>query len=122
MKSIIAFDIDHTLQISNGDITLQQIMRLKKEGHILGLCGNWGLVTSIIDEWENLFSFIGAIGITKILFLSQLKRYVKAERYIFIGNDPKYYGESDDITSAKMASWEFYRENQFDELFESLKG
>src|SRR3989442_12648112 len=33
-----------------------------RDGHIVGICGNWGAVTRFVGGWHNLFSFIGPVG------------------------------------------------------------
>jgi hypothetical protein len=39
---LYAFDVDDTLEISNGPVCLADMQALRNSGHIIGLCGNWG--------------------------------------------------------------------------------
>lgn len=43
MKGIIAFDVDGTLEISNGRIPIKHLFDLKEAGFIVGVVGNWKL-------------------------------------------------------------------------------
>lgn len=107
--NLYLFDVDGTLEISNGPVKLAQIIALRHAGHITGLCGNWGFFVRFCPGWENFLSPIGPIGTSKALYMAQLKMYIPAERYVFVGNAPP-----DDI-EARDAGWEFIREAEFKE-------
>ena len=42
---LYAFDVDDTLELSGGPVRLSDVVRLRRDGHIVGLCGNWAIVT-----------------------------------------------------------------------------
>lgn len=52
---LYAFDVDETLENSNGPVTYADLMKLRNEGNILGLCGNFAKVTTEIRGWDVLF-------------------------------------------------------------------
>ena len=110
---IYAFDVDHTLIISSGPVTLESIIELRKEGHIVGICGNWAAVVQCVMGWHNLFSFIGPMEIPKALFLNQISTFIRAESYIMVGNIIGVSGASDDKGAAEQAGWKFIQENSF---------
>jgi len=110
--NIYAFDVDDTLWLSGGPIQLQQLTYLKEQGHILGLCGNWAVVTQLLQGWHFLFSFVGPMEMGKAAFLSQIRTFVRAEHYIMIGNDG-VTGASLDKQAAETAGWEFVMEKDF---------
>lgn len=114
-KKVFAFDVDETLQISNGPISVNDIKTLYDAGHIVGICGNWSHFVRVVPDWERMVSFIGQFyGYTsKTVFLSQLKKAIKASEYVMIGNDPAHYGNSNDIEAANEAGWTFIREDKF---------
>jgi hypothetical protein len=118
-KICFAFDIDETLTISGGSIKPAVIKVLHGLGHITGLCGNWSHYVASIPSWHEHLSFVGQFyGYTsKEVFLQQLKdammRTGNVGRFIMIGNDPAYFGNSNDIEAARLAGWEFIREDQF---------
>jgi hypothetical protein len=109
---IYAFDIDETLEISGGPVTIQMMVELRQQGHIVGLCGNWALFCQRLPHWHQLVSFMG-VGVDKITFLAQLKTYVPAEEYIMVGNILGVSGASDDKGSADKAGWRFIQESKF---------
>ena len=107
MVNIYLFDVDGTIEVSFGPVTIAQMVNLKRSGHIIGLCGNWGLFVRTVQGWENLLSLIGPIGTSKALYMSQIKIFIPADRYIFVGNAPP------DNIEARDAGWEFIREVEF---------
>ena len=116
MVNIYAFDVDDTLWLSNGPVQLQQLIYLKNQGHILGLCGAWQKVVNSLDGWQNLFSFVGGetSEIGKVMILKQLKDSTRVDRYIMVGNFG-YGGQSKDKEQAEQAGWEFIQEKDFKE-------
>src|SRR5437773_8386089 len=102
---VYAFDVDHTLELSAGPVRFADVVRLREDGHIVGICGNWGAVTRFVGGWHNLFSFIGPIGSTKADMLVQLATYIPAEEHIMVGNDPSVFGQSADSDTAAQAGW-----------------
>jgi len=110
---IYAFDCDHTLELSSGPITFDSIVELRKEGHIVGICGNWAAVAQCVVGWYNLFSFIGPMEISKALFLNQISTFIRAEEYVMVGNIIGVSGASDDKGAAEQAGWRFISEREF---------
>lgn len=109
MVNVYAFDVDDTLEVSNGPISIQQLVKLKMGGHVIGLCGNWSLFLWEVRGWQNLISFIGAIGISKAEFLRNLKTFMpRMDRYVMVGNEA-------DKSEAETADWEFVYEKDFKE-------
>ncbi|OGF62639.1 hypothetical protein A2662_03840 [Candidatus Giovannonibacteria bacterium RIFCSPHIGHO2_01_FULL_45_33] len=112
-KKIYAFDVDDTLEISKGPVPVGELRRLRLEGHVVGLCGNWAVFTNAVPGWENLVSFLGPVGTSKEEFLRQIKKYCKANEYILVGNDPAVFGGSNDRGAASAAGWRFIQEQNF---------
>jgi hypothetical protein len=124
MPIVYAFDIDDCLEISRGPVTFQMIIDLKNQGHIVGLNGNWGLVTQVCkDWWFNLFSFFN-VGLPKPVYLTYFRQYVPADDYVMVGNignldAPRFNltatGGSDDMGAAADAQppWRFILEREF---------
>ena len=110
---VYAFDVDETLDISGGPIPLSRVAELRDAGHIVGICGNFAVVTLQVPTWASLFSFIGPMAMTKADFLRQISTYVPADSYVMVGNDPLVFGASDDANAAREAGWEFVREADF---------
>ena len=44
---VYAFDVDETLEVSKGPVKLSDLVKLREHGHIVGLCGNWAMVTLV---------------------------------------------------------------------------
>ena len=110
---IYAFDIDDTLEISAGPVSIASINRLRQEGNILGLNGNWAVAVQRVYDWHSLFSFIGPMEMSKHAFLSQIKTYVRADEYVMVGNILGVSGASDDQGAAALAGWRFIKESEF---------
>ena len=110
---LYAFDVDDTLEISNGPVRLEAMQALRNSGHIVGLCGNWGLFTRSVPNWYDRVSFIGPMRLTKADYLIELRTNVSAESYVMVGNDPRIFGGSDDATAAREAGFRFIREFEF---------
>jgi hypothetical protein len=69
---IYAFDVDDTLEVSGGPVSVVSVSSLKSEGHIVGLNGNWAVVVQSVPLWHRIFSFIGSMEMSKEIFLNQL--------------------------------------------------
>ena len=111
---IYAFDVDHTLELSDGPVPLGAIVDLRRTSSaIVGLCGNWGIVTRRVSRWYEIFSFVGPMDIPKADMLRQIRIHCPADDYVMVGNDPRLYGNSDDIAAAAEAGWRFIREYDF---------
>jgi hypothetical protein len=112
---IYAFDVDDTLEVSGGPITIVSVGDLKSRGHIVGLNGNWAVVVQSLPLWHCIFSFIGPMEMSKDIFLKQLKTYIRADDYIMVGNIKGVSGGSDDNGAANLAGWRFIKESDFAE-------
>jgi hypothetical protein len=110
---IYAFDVDDTLEVSGGPISIVSIGSLRSQGHIVGLNGNWAVVVQTLPLWHCIFSFIGPMEMSKAVFLNQLKTYILAEDYIMVGNIKGVSGASDDEGAADLAGWPFIKESDF---------
>jgi len=108
-----AFDVDETLEISGGPVTFEQVAAARSEGHIVGLCGNFAMVTMNVNGWHTLFSFIGSMAMPKEIFLEQLKRHVPCDEVVMVGNILGVSGASDDAGAAERAGVRFIRESDF---------
>jgi hypothetical protein len=111
---VFAFDVDDTLEVSNGPVTVGALRELVARGHVVGLCGNWAVFVRAVADWHRVVSFLGPLGISKAEFLVQLRLYVPANDYIMVGNDPLTgRGASLDRGAAEEASWRFILERDF---------
>lgn len=118
---VYAFDVDETLEISAGPVTLQSLMDLRIQGHIVGLCGNWACMTLNVMGWHNLISFVNCVPeywvdgkrADKVDFLKLLKQHVRADDFVMVGNILGVSGASDDQGSAERAGWRFIKESDF---------
>jgi hypothetical protein len=111
---LYAFDVDHTLEVSDGPVPIAALGALRKEGHIVGLCGNWAVFVRSVPEWHRMVSFVGPFQLSKADFLVQLRLYMRASEYVMVGNDPPTgWGKSADREAAEEAGWRFIREADF---------
>jgi hypothetical protein len=113
-STVYAFDVDHTLEVSEGPVPVVALRDLVEQGHIVGLCGNWAVLVRAVPDWHRFISFLGPLGVSKAEFLAQLKLYVAASDYAMVGNDPaRGFGSSPDRESASEARWRFILERDF---------
>lgn len=110
---IYAFDVDETLEVSRGPVSIVSVRSLKYDGHIVGLNGNWAVVVQSVPLWHRIFSFIGPMEMSKEIFLHQLKTYIRADDYVMVGNIKGVSGASDDEGAANLAGWRFIKESDF---------
>jgi hypothetical protein len=110
---VYAFDVDDTLEVSNGPVKLADLAGLRERGQIVGLCGNWAMVTLHCSDWHRICSFIGPCGIEKHDFLRELRQYIPGDDYVMVGNILGISGASDDRGAAERAGWRFIRESAF---------
>jgi hypothetical protein len=110
---IYAFDVDDTLEVSGGPISIVSVGNLKPEGHIVGLNGNWAAVVQSVPLWHRIFSFIGPMEMSKDIFLNQLKTYIPADDYVMVGNIKGISGASDDAGAANLVGLRFIKESDF---------
>lgn len=110
---IYAFDVDDTLDLSGGPVSIISVRSLRDQGHIVGLNGNWAVIVQTVPLWHRIFSFIGPMEMSKDTFLTQLKTYIRADDYIMVGNIKGVSGASDDEVAADLAGWRFIKESDF---------
>ena len=110
---VYAFDVDDTLEVSKGPVKLVDLVKLREHGHIVGLCGNWAMVTLPCPDWHHFCSFVGPCGIEKHDFLRQLRQYIPGDDYVMVGNILGISGASDDCGAAERAGWRFIKESEF---------
>ena len=114
LRRLYAFDVDETLEVSNGPVPLDALVALREQGHIVGLCGNWAVFVQAVPEWHRVVSFVGPLQLTKAAFLVQLRLHVPADEYVMVGNDPATgWGNSLDREAAEKAGWKFILEADF---------
>jgi hypothetical protein len=112
------FDVDETLEVSNGPVTLASVAELRNQGHIVGVCGNMN-VACRIPNWHMVFSFLGQGYMPKALFLHGLKANIIADEFIMVGNllgrvnKLGFKCGSNDNEHAAQAGWRFILEDAF---------
>jgi len=112
--SLYAFDVDDTLEVSDGPVPVAALRELVEQGHVVGLCGNWAVLVRAVPDWHRVISFLGPLGISKAEFLVQLKLHVPASDYVMVGNDPDAgRGSSPDRSAAVEAGFRFILERDF---------
>lgn len=109
---VYAFDVDHTVEISEGPVTLKMMMDLRVAGHIVGLNGNAQRFLERVDGWQHLVSFFN-VGLPKPSYLGWLRQAIKADDYVMVGNILGVTGGSDDEGAARDAGWRFILERDF---------
>lgn len=115
-KKVYAFDVDDTLEVSNGPVKLADLEHLSSEGHVIGLCGNW----PVFRENVKVAPYITFVGprsepwtSDKPEFLKHLKKNHRADEYVMVGNIQGVSGASDDKGAAEKAAWRFIKESDF---------
>lgn len=107
---IYAFDVDDTLEISNGPIPIKKLRQLRENGHIVGICGNWQKFITAVPDWRDIINFF-QVGLPKTNFLIELKAQLsyifQIDEFVMIGN------LSSDIDVAQAANWTFVKESDF---------
>jgi len=111
MAKLYAFDVDETLEISGGPIKINQMLQLRNDGNIVGICGNWAVFVRAVNGWQNLIAFL-SIG-DKAEFMKHLALYIPAEEFVMVGNVLGVSGSSDDAGAADAAGWRFIKESDF---------
>ena len=113
-RKVFAFDVDETLEVSGGPVTIRMMQDLLTDGHKVGLCGNWKVFLDKRPDLAGMLAFCGPVGIPKEDFLKAVKgHHHGADDYVIVGNVPGVSGDSDDIGAAKRAGWKFIREMDF---------
>jgi hypothetical protein len=123
------FDCDDTLAIQGapfpGPVILNDIMTLRNEGCITGICGNYVVAMKFFPDWYKFFSMYGPTKLLspkpaeaqyKHLQLIDIRDDIVAARYVMVGNKrgaPGVRPTSQDNIQAKLAGWEFLSETEF---------
>lgn len=112
---IYCFDVDDTLSCGGppGPVPLEELERLRESGHMVGICGNFSAVTRDAEWAQTFINFFGPMQMSKPDFLWQVRQFVQATEYIFVGNILGVTGGSDDKGSAAKAGWRFIQEANF---------
>jgi hypothetical protein len=124
---VYAFDVDETIEVSDGPITLKSMRDLREEGHIVGLCGNLNAFCTRVTDWHRLISFTlnfdtfpvigGPCGslLPKEVWLRVFRQttFPNADDYVMVGNILGVSGASDDKGAADRAGWRFIKESDF---------
>ena len=133
---VYAFDVDETIETSQGPVTVQMMRDLRKEGHIVGLCGALCRFLQKVPDWHEVISFtlnfdFGYNGwysqyglhshIPKPIWLHcfQHVTFPGADEYILVGNvsgEKNSLGVvtgSHDSEAAAAAGWKFIKEDDF---------
>lgn len=111
---LILFDVDETLQGFDGPIPILSLVELRKKGHVVGICGNWGGFCRVVPDWHNIISLIVNLGIPKDYGMAHYKEQVPGfDEYILVGNIQGVSGASDDQGSAMRAGYRFVKESDF---------
>lgn len=111
--NLYMFDVDETLEVSGGPIKISQLIELKKQGHIIGLCGNWVVVINRVVGWQQLINLVSIYPGRKHEFLRIVKSHIPADRYIMVGNVNPSNAPYSDKEEALLAGWEFIEEQSF---------
>lgn len=105
---IIAFDVDGTLEISTGPVKLDVLRRLKAEGHIIYIVGNYGKLAQTTTEFAD-----GNIGGTKAESLRLLAAKHSPElRKTYVTDTPE------DEAATKEAYWKFIYAQEYAKIME----
>jgi hypothetical protein len=112
-KIVYAFDVDETIEVSAGPVPLAALAELRKNGCIVGLCGNWAVFVERTPNWHEYVSFMGPHGTPKETFLESMRASLKADDYVMVGNIKGVSGASDDQGAAERSGWRFIRETEF---------
>lgn len=117
---IVAFDVDHTLEVSNGPVSIGLLRLLAgTRWFVVGICGNWAKLVQEDPFWKYYCSFLGQMGMRKADFLRGVSNYMPHERKIFVGNDGSN-NTSEDSAAAIEAGWEFVKEEDAEEFLRQL--
>lgn len=116
--AVYLFDVDETLEVSNGPVKLDSLKELRDQGHVVGLCGNWAAFCQRVAGWQHLVSLMN-VGLPKDVFMMHLRQYVPADDYVLVGNQLGrtnslgFVCGSDCSAHAQRAGWRFLLEDSF---------
>lgn len=101
-KVIISFDVDDTLDISNGPIPSERVRQLKEAGFVVGFNGNHELARLRLGDG---FDFYEGGKAETLLKLNRL--HPDAVLKIHVGDSPL------DQEAARLAGWIYVRPEDF---------
>jgi hypothetical protein len=123
-----AFDVDHTLEVNQGPIEVESMRKLHRQGHIVGLCGNWEHFIDHVPDWRTFIRFYGPDH-TRLQPKHEMLQNVRnmmpmANAFIMVGNDPRRFTfpVSNDIGAASLAGWGYVAENAFADWITNVTG
>lgn len=129
-----AFDVDETMETANGPVPVQSLRDLRKEGHVVGLCGALCRFMQKVPDWHEIISFTlnydfgfngwygpqyGLIPKSIWLHCFQHATWPGAEEYTLVGNvsgrtnSLGHVTGSHDSEAAAQAGWRFIVEDDF---------
>lgn len=111
------FDVDETLSVGRppGPIDIIELLKLRKDGHIVGICGNWGQFVKSVKSWGMYVDFITPIAGShdKRPYLEALRVGIDADDYVLVGNIGGVSGSTDEKQIAEDTGWRFIKESDF---------
>jgi hypothetical protein len=130
MPGVYLFDVDETLWCSNGPVTRPMLEDLRKQGHIVGLCGNLHCFMERVTDWYNVISCTTNFDTLVTLgFLVPKQYWLKsfliscrnADFYTMVGNELgrvnslgfKCQSADGEETRAAGSPWRFIVEDDF---------
>lgn len=100
MRVLVSFDVDGTLEISDGPIPISTLEKLKRVGWIVGIAGNYSKFQQLCPQFQ--LDFYGTKEI-----LSKLKSQFNPDLAIHVGDT------EDDRARARAAGFCFIHANDF---------
>lgn len=105
MLGVWLFDVDETLTISGGPVTLESMMELRRQNQIVGLCGNLHCFMERVPKWWEYISVttnfdtlttLGGLLPKEYWLRTFLVSCRNMDRYVLVGNRLGETGMSDD--------------------------
>jgi hypothetical protein len=124
---VFAFDVDHTLEVNQGPIPVESLRKLSRQGHVVGLCGNYQHFLDHVPDWQSFIRFWGPDHSRlqpKHEMLQHVRNTWRGNAYIMVGNDPRRFpfAVSNDIGAANLAGWGYVAENAFGDWITNVTG
>ena len=118
MLTVYGFDVDETLEVGRppGPIKIIEMLRLRKEGHHVGIIGNWHQFVKSVSNWGDYCDFLTPIvsnGQGKVPYLDALRNGIPADDHCLVGNIGGVTGMTYEDKDAKEAGWRFISETDF---------
>lgn len=127
-KILIVFDVDGTLEISNGNIPLVKLMELKKKGRYIFISNQNYFFTKSLKKFlpkrilESIPSVYNKYSISELASNNLARADILKLISEFYPNKKKIYiGDRDvDIEFARQAGYEFIRNTEFEKMEEKI--